>query len=89
MTDSPWTTSQYSLIICCMSKEIKILEKIGANVKAIRKQKKLTQEELAELCDFDPTYISMIERGKRNAPILTIAKIAKKLKCKVSELTDI
>ena len=49
----------------------------------------LTQEELADLCDFDPTYISLLERGKRNPAFLTIVKISRHLKCWISDLTDV
>jgi len=72
-----------------MSSDTKDLKSLGANIKDRRKACGLTQEQLAELCDFDPTYISLLERGKRNPPFSTLSKIAQKLKCKVSELTDV
>ena len=72
-----------------MSSNTKALKSLGKNLRSIRKEQGLTQERLAELCSYDPTYISLLERGKRNAPFLTIVKIAKHLKCKVAELTDI
>ena len=46
----------------------------------------LTQLEAAEKADLDPTYISGIERGVRNASLISIARIAKALKTTVSEL---
>lgn len=72
-----------------MSSDDKALKSLGKNLRDIRKRQDLTQESLAELCDYDPTYISLLERGKRNPPFLTIVKIARQLKCKVSELTNI
>jgi transcriptional regulator with XRE-family HTH domain len=65
------------------------LKALGKNLKAQRNRCGLTQERLAELCEYDPTYISLLERGKRNPAFLTIVKIAKHLKCKVAKLTDV
>lgn len=39
-------------------------ERIGMRIKQARKAKKLTQEQLAELCDCTSTHISNIESGK-------------------------
>lgn len=89
MTVSPWTISHIYVPNKKMSSDVKILKALGKNLRDIRKNKGLTQERLAELCDYDPTYISLLERGKRNPPFLTIAKLAKHLKCKVSILTDV
>lgn len=72
-----------------MSSETQILKILGRNLKNRRKECGLTQEALAELCDFDPTYISLLERGKRNPAFLTIVKLAKRLNCRVSELVDV
>ena len=72
-----------------MSREAQALKALGKNIKDHRKQSGLTQEQLAELCEFDPTYISLLERGKRNPAFLTVVKIAKHLKCEVSEIADV
>jgi len=69
-----------------MSKSIQILKKIGQEIKAQRIKAGLTQIELAELCGFDNTYISMLERGQRNIPILTLIHISEKLEIKASDL---
>jgi transcriptional regulator with XRE-family HTH domain len=72
-----------------MSSDEKILKLLGKNLREIRKKQGFTQEHLAELCNYDPTYISLLERGKRNPPFLTLVNIAQHLKCKVAELTNI
>lgn len=77
----------YTFNIQGMSSESQDLLTLGKNLKAYRKQNGLTQEQLSELCGFDPTYISMIERGKRNPAFLTLVKLAKNLSCRVSDLT--
>ena len=72
-----------------MSSDSKALKSLGLNIRNTRKSRGLTQEALAELCDFDPTYISLLERGKRNPAFLTVVNIAARLKCEVSELADV
>lgn len=41
------------------------LKSIGSNIRHYRKQKNLSQENLAELVDVSSTYISQIELGKK------------------------
>ena len=53
---------------------------VGKNLSKIRKDRDLTQEELAFECELDRTYISGIERGVRNPTVLIIQKIANALK---------
>lgn len=49
------------------------------NMVSIRKEKKLSQEKLAELSNLHQTYISDVERGVRNPSLKTIEKIANAL----------
>lgn len=51
----------------------------GYKVKQIRKAKKLSQEELANLCDFEISQISRIERGIINTSIGNVFILAKHL----------
>ena len=60
--------------------------KFGAAVRARRQKVGLTQERLAELTDLDPTYISGIERGRRNPSLRNIVKIAHALTTSVAKL---
>lgn len=62
------------------------LATFGLNVRKRREELELTQLEAAEKADLDPTYVSGIERGVRNASLTIIARIAKGLKTTVSEL---
>ena len=62
------------------------LATFGLNVRKRREALKLSQLKAAEKADLDPTYISGIERGVRNASLIVIARIAKALKTTVSEL---
>ena len=46
------------------------------NMKKYRKQAKITQEKLAELCNTDHRYIGQIETGRRCPSLEFIGKIA-------------
>jgi len=58
---------------------------VGKNLARVRKEKKLSQEELAFQCELHRTYISGIERGVRNPTVLILDKIATVLKIPVTE----
>jgi transcriptional regulator with XRE-family HTH domain len=49
---------------------------VGRNVKRIRQEKGLTQEQLAELSGFSQQYISGLEQGRRNPTIVSIYELA-------------
>jgi len=63
-----------------------ILIKFGHQLQKVRKSKKISQEELAEILSIHRTYIGLIERGERNPAIRTLYKIAKAFKVNSSEL---
>lgn len=65
---------------------IDIKKKFGDNLRQIRKQKKISQEELAFRAKLHRTYISDVERGSRNISIENVEKIAKSLNIEVSQL---
>lgn len=62
---------------------------LGRAIRSRREHLGLSQEKLAEQCGFDRTYISMLERGKRNPSLLNLLKLAKGLKTSVSKLTEV
>lgn len=59
---------------------------LGGKIRARREQLELSQESLADKCGFDRTYISMLERGRRNPAFLNLAKLADGLKLPLSTL---
>ena len=61
-----------------------VLIALGKNVSALRSQKYLTQEQLAELSGLDPSYISGIERGVRNPSVLSLTRLANGFETSVS-----
>jgi transcriptional regulator with XRE-family HTH domain len=67
-------------------KDTDILVRFGRRVRALRKDRTMSQEDLALECDLDRTYVSGIERGKRNVALVNIEAIAKTLDVTLSEL---
>jgi transcriptional regulator with XRE-family HTH domain len=59
-----------------MVDESTIVEIVAANVRQARKALNLSQEKLAFESDLDRTYISQVERGKRNMTIVVLARLA-------------
>jgi len=61
---------------------------IGKNLSRIRKEKKMSQETLANLADIDRTYIGYIENGKYNITISKLQQIAEALDVSLNELIN-
>lgn len=62
------------------------LEVLGENIRKIRKEKNISQEKLAELCDLHRTYIGAIECGKKNVCFKNLIKIIGALGCGVEDI---
>lgn len=60
----------------------------GDAVRALRDEKKLTQEQLAESSEMHVTYISQIERGLKNVSLFNIHRIAHALSVPPGELMN-
>ena len=63
-------------------------EKFAHNLKFLRKSRKLTQEQLAELVGVDFRYISILETAKSFPSCEVIEKLASALDVGYSELFD-
>lgn len=59
---------------------------VGLNVQRIRRGQTLSQEELSFRSGFTRSYLSGLEAGRRNATILSLAKIASALGASVEDL---
>jgi len=59
---------------------------LSENIKAFRKQKGLSQEELAEQCGLHRTYIGSVERYERNVTLSTLEVLSETLGVTVPEL---
>ena len=64
-----------------------LLAKFGRDVRIVRKERQLSQEDLAELAGVHRTYIGAVERGEKNVSLRNIARIAQALDVKIHELT--
>jgi transcriptional regulator with XRE-family HTH domain len=56
------------------------------NVRRLRQQKGLTQEELTFAAVIDLTYVGGIERGRRNPSLLVMARISDALSVSLNKL---
>lgn len=63
-----------------------MLENFGKQVKTLRLEQNLSQEALAEKLNIHRTYMSFIERGKRNPSLVLLFKISRALGIKLPEL---
>ena len=61
---------------------------LAQRISKIRKEKKLTQAQLAELIDVHEKYIGKIEAGKQNITIKTLNKLANALNIDVCRLLE-
>lgn len=53
-------------------KEDCLIKNFGIFLSSLRTDKKISQEKLAELCQLDRTYISLLERGCRQPTLMTL-----------------
>jgi transcriptional regulator with XRE-family HTH domain len=63
-----------------------VLTDFGDALRRARKEKDLSQEQLALLCGLDRTYISGLERGTRNPTLKVVALVASTLGMTPSQL---
>lgn len=63
-----------------------LLQTLGLTIRALRRERGLSQEALADLAQIDRSYMSSVERGLRNISVLNIARIAKALDVPVRDL---
>lgn len=66
--------------------EQELLNQLAQKIKTQRKKLNISQEKLAEKCDFDRTYISLLERAKRNPSYLSLIKLCNGLEIELIEL---
>lgn len=71
-----------------MENRNEILIQFGKTIQKMRKDRKLSQEMLAERAKLHRTYIGMIERAERNVTLINIHKIASALGVSITELFD-
>ena len=68
-----------------MNKNIDYLA-LGKRIRAIRKEKNISQEKLGELCSLSSAHIGHIERGTRIPSLETLCRISAELKVSIDSL---
>ncbi|SES98455.1 helix-turn-helix domain-containing protein [Oceanicella actignis] len=67
-------------------RRMSVQTRVSIDIQRIRREKNLSQEEVAHRADIHQTYLSGVETGKRNPSILVVERIAKALGVDVSEV---
>ena len=60
--------------------EASIIRAVAANVRQAREAAGLSQEQLALEAGVDRTYVSQVERAKRNITVVVLARLARALR---------
>ena len=63
-----------------------VLARFGDRVRALRKERGLSQEAFAAACGLDRTYMGGIERGERNLALRNLEKVADALDLSLADL---
>ena len=61
--------------------------RVGLNVQGLRRERGLSQEELAHRATVHQTYLSGVERGRRNPSVMVLARLASALESDIEDLT--
>lgn len=69
--------------------EIEIVKQVGRNIRAFRKQQKITQSQLAFEAGLPRIQIIRIERGEVNTTIKTLTQIGNALGIHPKQLFDL
>jgi transcriptional regulator with XRE-family HTH domain len=63
-------------------------ERIGLNIRRIREQQGLSQENLAAIAGLHRAYIGQVERAEKNIGLQNLEKIANTLEVDIRALVD-
>ena len=63
-----------------------VLEQLGQMIKALRKKRQFTQEDLSEKSDIGVQYISRIENGSANPTLKIVSALAAALEVALSDV---
>ena len=63
-----------------------IFGRLGKEIARIRKERDLSQDDLAVDCNMDRSYLAEVEEGKANPSLKVLCKIAVRLNTKLCDL---
>ena len=87
VTALKWTTEQFDLGIS--AKTIRaMLTDLGGRIQHFRKEKGLSQQQLANASKLDRSYVSAVEHGKQNVSFATLKNLSDALDVNIVELID-
>jgi len=66
----------------------RIPKSVGKKIQKLRKEKEISQVDMAERIGVSATYVGFVEQGVRNPSIATLDKIARVLNVRMSELLE-
>lgn len=64
----------------------RVRKQLAHNMRELRRQQELSQEQLALITEIDRTYVSQLEREARNPSLLVLCRIASTLGVDVVDL---
>jgi transcriptional regulator with XRE-family HTH domain len=67
-------------------RNVDIKQMMGARIKEIKTKKGITQEQLPEMMEINPKYLSSIERGKENPTLSTLIRLSESLEVDLGEV---
>lgn len=67
---------------------MQIQARLGSNVRRLREAKGWSQEDYADRAGIHRTYVSDIERGRRNPTVTVVEKLAKPFEVSAGSLLD-
>ena len=62
---------------------------VGTRIKELRSRRKWTQEQLAEYADLHVSYVIALEKGRKNASLEVLYRIARAFEMSLSNFFDI
>jgi len=68
--------------------EFQLYKAVGQRIKTIREEKGFTQQDLADLCNFEKSNMSRIETGRTNLTLKSMFTICEALNIQIKQLLD-
>jgi transcriptional regulator with XRE-family HTH domain len=65
-----------------------LLHMLGSQIRALRLEQGMTQQELAEKCELSLPFINLIENNKRNVSLETLVKLLSALNITLSDFFE-